>query len=148
MPTAEELKTFLAKRGYSTEVGKTDNTFTIGISSKTVDEVSKLVGQIEEPGRFIISVFFSDVADLLYNKFGIQSIVDKEVELKSSIENLEKSMSRNTELLTKTDEELKKQNENSISGLEKKVLGRIGSLDVQVAKLEKKKPWYKKLVGK
>ena len=44
MANAEELRKFLQKRGFNTEVKKVNETFTIGVSCKTVEEVTNVLG--------------------------------------------------------------------------------------------------------
>ena len=65
MATAEELNAFLEKRGYSASVEKQGNTFIVGVRCRTVSEVASLLASIDEPGRFVVSIQFSDILELL-----------------------------------------------------------------------------------
>lgn len=140
MATAENIKAFLKKRGFDAEVEKLkdDRTFIIGLSCKTVKEVSNVMAQIEEPGRFIISVQLSDIFGLLSDALNLSSLASKEELMKQS------------QALTNTDDELKKQSESSISGLwtliktlESEIKTRLDNIEGRIDILESK-PWWRK----
>ena len=77
------------------QIEKVDNTFTIGISCKTVDEVAKVLANIEEPGRFIVSVHLNDIADLRSDIFNISGI-------NLNILDLEDKVAGNSKKITET----------------------------------------------
>lgn len=133
MATEKELKRYLAKRGYDTEVTKpTPNTWIVGLHCKTVEEVQKLLAGIEEPGRFIVSVQFTDVVDELIKRSG----------LPTRIEELRDEMATNTKRLQETDDSLRKQSEMSLGGLWDKIEKANRDITDRLDKLEKA-PWWK-----
>lgn len=142
MATAEDMKRYISKRGFSVEVDKPKDgqTFVIGLRCKTVDEVKNLLATIEEPGRFVVSVQFSDVVELVAEKSGLRSDVER-------IDSVLEEIMSNVQKLQETDETLKAQSEESFSGLRKKIEELCSELDMRIAKLEAT-PWWKKWRGK
>jgi hypothetical protein len=56
MPTTDELKAFLAKRGYPAIVYTEKDCYVICLKEKnSADKVVDLLVQIKEPGKFIVS---------------------------------------------------------------------------------------------
>lgn len=138
MATAEELQNYLAKRGYSAEVSKDADTFTIGISCKTTEEIASVLAGIAEPGRFIVSVQLTDVAGVL----GIPQLEEYVAALNSRLYNLEDDVLKNTRRLEESDEALKRQGEASIGSLQQSV----EELRAEIAKLNSV-PWWKRFTG-
>ena len=141
MAEANELKQFLSKRGYDVEVDKPDGqTFIVSLHCRTVDEIKTLLASIEEPGRFVISVQFSDIKNLLLEDSGIPEAINI---FRSNLEDVRKEMAGNVKKLQETDTQLKKDSELSIGGLWDKIEELKRELNERLAKLEKT-PWWKK----
>ena len=139
MAEAEGLKKFLKKRGFDAEVEKLsdDRTYVIKLHSKTVEEVEALLAQIEEPGRFIVSILLSDITNLLVEESGLPERMSL----------LEETVGRNDRQRGLTEEELKRQSRQSIVGVyetidELKV--ELQSIGDRLKEIELKKPWWKK----
>jgi hypothetical protein len=111
MATAVELKAFLTKRGFDVEVEKDQLTYTIKVHSKSVEDIGKLLAQIAEPGRFVVSAELQDITDLLVERSKILPRID------ALSKELEDKMTRNMGMLIQTDDELRKQSTDSISGV-------------------------------
>jgi len=142
MAEAENIRLFLAKRGYDTKVEKSGANYTIGIRAKSIEEVSKLLATIGEPGRFIVSVELSDLIGVLSDSFGLRDIT-------KGIADLEVTMSNNVRMLTETDDTLKRQSEESISSLTVKIENLTKVVSDLVADMQyvKSLPWWKRLLG-
>ena len=142
MATADELKTFLEKRGFHVEVEKVASTFLIDITSKSVKDIQKILAEVNEPGRFIVAVKLSDTVPIIGEVLGI-------VKLKQDVAKLEEDMSRNTDNLTKTDDENKRQSEESLSSLRNKLDSLEEKVDTLVDKMSyiETQPWWKRFLG-
>lgn len=144
--SAENLRTFLAKRGYDTDVDRNpdNNTFTIGIRCQTAEEVARLLAQIDEPGRFVVSVQLTDIADILLEPAmsAIQHIQDELNGLTKAQE--EATMDRQN--LRNTQDDAENHSRKTLEGisqridrLERIILGLRDILDTV-----NKRPWWKK----
>lgn len=142
MPTADELKAYLAKRGIPVDVQVAESTYKIAITSKSVEDVAGLLASINEPGRFIISVKLGDVIPLIGDTLGVSKLIE-------SVDRLEESMRGNAEKLTATDTENKRQSEESISSLTHKVEVLNEEVRLLIDKLSyiEMQPWWKRFLG-
>ena len=157
MATADELRQFLLKRGYLVDIDKRENnTYIISIRSKKVEDVTNLLASINEPGRFVVAVKLEDIIPIIGEILG----VDK---LRKDILTLEADMHRNSDRLSNTDDENKRQAEESLSAHTRK----IDSLKEMLESLEhkidsqkhdtdsliedmtyiKRQPWWKRFLG-
>lgn len=149
MATADELRTFLEKRGYPTSVTKNESNFLIEVTAKTVGEVAQLLTTINEPGRFIVTLKLADSAPLIASLVGVPELREQIKLMGSLITNLESEMRGNVEKLNKTDDQLKKDSQESI----KVVLGKVNEVDSVVKansddlKIIKAQPWWKRFLG-
>jgi len=149
MATADEFNTFLSKRGYHVDVAKTGDTYIVSIQSRTVDEVTNLIASIGEPGRFVVAVKLEDIIPTIGNILGIVKLKDDVIHLRDYAESLEENMHRNTDTLSATDVENKRQYSESLQSLSK----RFDNLEVSVNKLVddisyiKQQPWWKRFLG-
>ncbi len=133
MATEDEMKRYLAKRGYDAEVSKpSENTWLVGLHCKTVEEVQQLLANIAEPGRFVVSVQFTDIVDELIHRSG----------LPMQIEELRSDMNRNTQKIEDTDASLRKDSEMSLGGLWDKIEKANKDITDRLDELEKA-PWWK-----
>ena len=133
MATAKELQAFLLKRGYDTTVEKDNDTYIVGIRSQTVEDVAKLLASIDEPGRYVISVQFSDILDLLMN-----STRTEIANFSGSLATIRESMDNGYEKLSQADGRLREQGMLSTHGITEL----IKALTDRVAELEKPKHWW------
>lgn len=114
MATAEELQKFLSKRGFDVDVAKDGATYSIKVRAKTASEVSKVLAQIDEPGRFVIDADLMDITDILVEKSGLLALIS---DLTVEVGEWKDKMTRNMDSLTETDDKLREQSTDSISGL-------------------------------
>ena len=135
MATTKELQAFLKKRGYDTTVEKENDTYIVGIHSQTVEDVAKLLASIDEPGRYVISVQFSDILDLLMN-----SARTEIANFSGSLATIRESMDIGYDKLSQADGRLREQSMLSTHG----VTSLIKDLTDRVAELEKPKHWWKR----
>lgn len=155
MAAAEELRTFLSKRGYDVEVEKKGNAFLVSLHVKSVDEVADLFMEIREPGRFVIAVHHPDIAELVMDAGHIPEQFEevKEEIRKESVTRIE-AFSELATLTQKGFEELKLENRVALSELEASLNDVQGSLSTvietalgivnkRLALLERK-PWWKR----
>ena len=152
MATAENLKKFLTKRGLGVDVTKNEatDTFSVKVKCTTVEEISNILAQIEEKGRFIISIQLEDITELLVTSSGIperlKGLEDTIFTLAKRQIDLGEEMTKNMKNLQETDVSLERQSKSSISAildeLEKLTIV-IEGLDNRIQVLEKK-PWWKK----
>ena len=165
MATAEGLKAFLAKRGYRADVSEeSPSTWLISLRSDTVEEVSKLLVNIGEPGRFIVSVKLADLVGVLSTELDLPTIIQAINGLKTTVGMLEKDMSKNTDSIRANGDELAKQatvtvaqQKDAIADINRQLdkltaammtnFGelneQVGSLATRVQQLESR-PWYKR----
>lgn len=82
--SAEEMKVFLAKRGYDAEVELVGfKTYKISIHSKAVDDIANLLAHISDGSRFVVTVYHPDVVELVANELRLKESLG---ELKSDYE--------------------------------------------------------------
>ena len=144
--SAEELCKFLAKRGFTTDVTKKGDTFTINVRSKTAEDIKLLLASIDEPGKFVISVDTNDISTIL----GVNDLRKYADEIRFSLIEEAQIMSRNTEMLKNTDLELKKQSEESISSLSvrlEKLTEIVEALLDRAEIQDNKKHWWEKILS-
>lgn len=146
MATAEELKAFLAKRGYKADVIKDSNNYHISIRCTDIEAAAKLMFQINEPGRFVIDLSPADAASYIAGLLGIDKL---KVDMESLVEDVN-LMTKNMNNLENTDDSLRQQSTDSISSvkemirtLDDKVTKMQESFDKRIAEMESK-PWWKK----
>jgi hypothetical protein len=143
MSTVDELKAYLAKRGYDVDVTKSDgNTYLVSVTSKKVEDIVSLIATIHEPGRFIVSVKLDDIIPFIGDILGI-------VKLSKRIDDLEESMSRNTENLTRTDDKFKEHIMDSANNLNDSINDISKTVDGITDDMGyiKKQPWWKRFLG-
>lgn len=62
----QEIKEFLKKRGYDAEVEQVNpKTIQISLHSKTVSEVAKIFANVTDGSRFIVSMHYPDIIELV-----------------------------------------------------------------------------------
>jgi len=70
MATAEEIKTYLAKRGYDAEVSEKGDSYLIALRSRSVDQVADILATIHEGKRFIVTTYHPDIVELIARDAG------------------------------------------------------------------------------
>jgi len=153
--TAEELQKFLSKRGFDVDVAKDGATYSIKVRAKTASEVSKVLAQIDEPGRFVIDADLMDITDILVEKSGLLALIS---DLTVEVGEWKDKMTRNMDSLTETDDKLREQSTDSISGLkeiikeqDKKIATLIDVVEAltERAVIQDNKPSFlKRLIGR
>jgi hypothetical protein len=149
MSTANELKTYLSKRGIDVDVDKVGDTYLVSITSKKVDDVVNLLATIHEPGRFIVAVKLDDIIPVIGDILGIVKLKqDFDNHAKNSVKmflDLEELMRGNSAKLVETDDELKKRDgdlDKRATDLEEQTKQLIEDMSVI-----KKQPWWKRFLG-
>ena len=66
MPTLDEIKAFLEKRGYKADVSQIgENSWHISLRAKSTDDVVATFANISQEGKFVVSLELKDAAELL-----------------------------------------------------------------------------------
>ena len=109
MATTDELKQFLAKRGFDAEVVRTGGTFVISLQSKKIDDVLNLLASINEPGRFVVAVKLGDVVPAIGELLGVfklgEDLDNLGTELRDKDKSIEDKLNDLIEVRLKKDED-------------------------------------------
>lgn len=153
MATPDELKSFIAKRGFDVDVVQKSGSYIISIHSKTADDVASLLASIGEPGRFIVTVKLDDIIPTIGNILNVPKLKEDTDKLSNSIfklkTQLEEDMHGNMKRLSETDAENKRQVDESLSLHTKRldaVENKASALSDDM-KYVKQQPWWKRFLG-
>ena len=153
---SENMEAFLEKRGYKANVKIVNgNTYVIGLSSKSVDEVAKLIANISDGHRFVVTIQQNDVVELVADQLqyeqrlkDLTNMVDNKLQdmykvcagVVSPMDMLDKKVDSNIELCRRLVED--------ISYLHNKIVELIKQqqeLEPRLVKLETGKSLWKKI---
>jgi len=167
--SAEEIKAFLAKRGYEAEVKAVKpGNFQVSLHCKSVDEVAGLFAGISEGSRFIVSVHHPDIIELveagahLGERFSeVRAEYGSAIgELQASQVSTARAMDTDNAAFRKAIKQLEERLaeirvqcqsvRNELEALDGVRVSKIKGLEVDIARLqdrldkEERKPWWRK----
>lgn len=127
---AQQLKEFLAKRGYDAEVEQiAHKNFIVSMKCKSTEEVSQLFANITDGNRIIVQLSHPDILEM----------VDEGLQISDRLSNMEEAISEIREVIQTLD----KTYESRVNSTNNKLSNVAEELEQQILE-EKNKAWYKK----